>query len=117
MSENARILEVPRCINPIVDVHDQPVVDDPYDHKTFFAGYAPAETPVRMVHCPECGVPVSAAHLHLHRQTHETAKQEPARANEHFHIPSESRLAPLTPCAYAERQAYTFRMLFERDGK
>ena len=28
MSENARILEVPRCINPIVDVHDQPVVDD-----------------------------------------------------------------------------------------
>lgn len=117
MTESTRVLEVPRCINGIFDVHDQIITDDPYNRKTFFAGFAPAETPVRMVKCPDCGLPVSAAHLHLHKETHAQSKQEPARAPEHFHVQTESRLAPMTPCAYTERQSYTFRMLFERDTK
>ena len=113
MTANLRVLEVPRRINAITDVQDHALTEDPYPP---FFGFAPAETPVRMVNCPVCGTPVSAAHLHLHRASHQTLQEEPTRTSDHFHLQTDSPLAPLTKCAYAERQEYTFKMLFERDG-
>jgi hypothetical protein len=113
MSEEFRVLRVPQCLRPIVDVHEQVAAEDPYPP---FFGYAPSETPVRTISCPDCGKPVSAAHLHLHHACHETTKQEPIKVHDHFQLQIESPLGPQTPCAYARRHAYPFQTLFDRDA-
>jgi hypothetical protein len=113
--DSPRVLRVPRCINPIMDVRDQMLPEDPSPP---FFGFAPAETPVRIVHCRECDSPVSAAHLALHRRNHEPAnKPEPVKPHETFQIRSDSALEPLTPCAYARRYAYPFQTLFEPENR
>jgi hypothetical protein len=112
--ESGIILDVPRRITPIVDVRDHALAECPSPP---FFGYAPAETPVRIVHCPECHCPVSAAHLHLHRASHETRKRETTLQKDHFPLYADSKLAPLTPCAFAERHNYTLKTMFERDAK
>jgi hypothetical protein len=108
---SVRILRLPRCINPITDVHERSVLE--YPSPPFF-GFAPSETSVRIVRCPDCDKPVSAAHLALHRQVHEsTNKQELMRAREHFQVQPDSLLEPVSPCAYSRRHAYPFQVLFE----
>lgn len=112
--DHTSYLEVPRCIHPIVDLNDS--IPQESDNVPFF-GFAPAETPVRLVNCPDCGRLVSAAHLHLHRKCHESEKQEPSHKDDHFRLQTNRRIAPLVPCSYAERKAYTFRVLIDGDSK
>lgn len=111
--QRAKILQVPRSIHPIVGIHDH-VSEEP--DPPFF-GFAPSETPVRLVICSECNQPVSAAHLLEHQKQHETAKQEPSNRDESFHLQTKSRLLPPTPCPYAKRQSYPFRHLFDDNKK
>lgn len=112
---NEKVLEVPRQVVPIVDVHSQRI---PERAPPPFFGFAPSEVPVWMVTCPECGAAVSAAHLNAHISSHEIKPQQPQQQHEQkFRLQTDSKLAPLTPSAYAERQAYTFKTCFNRDAK
>ena len=108
-----KILPIPKCMHPIMGIHDQ-ITEEP---ETPFFGFAPGETPVRIVTCPECNQVVNAAHFLQHQKSHDLSKQEPSTNDESFHIPSHSVLIPPTPCPYADRQTYAFRALFEENKK
>lgn len=103
-------LSVPRLVNPITGIDAVPQSDQ---SQPFF-GYAPAETPVRIITCPECGKPVSAAHLADHTKTHKTAQATQQAQDETFHLQTGSRLAPPQQCAYAERNSYAFKTLIAK---
>ena len=102
-------LSVPRLINPITGIDAVPQDDYPQP----FFGYAPAETSVRIITCPECGKPVSAAHLADHAKTHKTTQITQQSQDETFRLQTSSKICPNQTCTYAERNAYAFRKLLE----
>jgi hypothetical protein len=102
--------DLPWKLFPIVDVHDH-IPDE--DTVPPFFGYAPAETSVQIVHCPDCGRPVSAAHLRFHRTAHLPQKQGiPCEQNRYHFLPN-SGLFPVTPTAASKRQSFIFRGYFK----
>ena len=102
-------LSVPRLVNPITGIDGIPQGD----YAQPFFGYAPAETTVRLISCPTCGKPVSAAHLADHAKTHKTAQITQQSQDETFRLQTSSRLCPMHNDAYAERNSYAFRKLLE----
>jgi hypothetical protein len=114
MNGVVRSLQAPSCLNPIKSLGDDARSEEPYPP---FFGFAPAETPVRIVRCPECKRAVSAAHLHLHQASHATKQATTVKTKETFHMQTDSKLVPQTACPYAERHTTAFRMLFDRDQK
>ena len=114
---NEKVLEVPRYLNPINDINTIIYRQQKQESETPFFGYAPSETPVRIIHCPDCGKPVSAAHLQQHREVAHTEKNTGTKSSESFTFQTNSRLVPLKPCFYSQRQNYVFTHLFEADSK
>jgi len=106
-------LPVPRLMNPITGINcnfgsegDQP-----------FFGYAPSETPIRLVTCPECNKPVNAAHIHKHQSMHKTLTPNVASQEDNFKIETNSRLLPMAKCNYAERHTWNIGKPITRDPK
>ncbi|EAY04266.1 hypothetical protein TVAG_390360 [Trichomonas vaginalis G3] len=102
-------LHVPRLVNPITGINNVP-------HETGeqpFFGYAPGETLVRIMNCPECGRPVSAAHMQDHLKTHQFQNHSSTSHDTTFRLATTSKLTPNRPCLYAERNAYSFQKLIE----
>lgn len=110
-----RILQVPKQVIGITHVNDRFCSQS--ESAPFF-GHAPGETPEWLVNCPHCGASVLAAHFNVHMEMHDAKPQDSLKNSAPaFRIPTESKFSSSISCPYAERQAYIFKTMFDRDGK
>jgi hypothetical protein len=100
-------IPVPCLVNGITGIDDV----KPSEEQQPFFGYAPAETYVRIIRCPDCGKPISSAHFYEHSKTHKSQASNFCSPEETFQVQTNSKLVPPQECSYAKRNSYTFKML------
>lgn len=108
---NAPHVRSPALLSPITDIHS--VETSACAEPAPFFGFAPSETSVRLVTCPECGQSVSAAHVERHIESAHRAAAAGGRAQ--MQMQTESVLLPPQRCFFAQREEYTFQRLFESE--